>query len=184
MNQRFTLVVLFSLALAASLVAADEQSPAQRLAASKTAWAKAKEECKGNYEYSVRFTSAFGFGHETVIVVKSGKIAERRYRSFSGRPVPVAPGEKPKEDGTSWTEVGDELGKHKEGAPLKTIDDLYAEAAKLVEQKRETFERFYLAFDGAGLLRYCFVVDSRIADDAPQKGVNIAGIKLAKPQEK
>lgn len=172
------LLSLFLMGFCHSVSAADDPSPAQQLAASKAAWAKAMVECKGSYEYSVRFSSFSGAGHETVIVVREGKISERRFRAYSGRPVPQVPGEKPKEDGTAWTEKGDELGKHKEGAPLKTVDELYVEAAKILEQKRQEFERLYLRFDKGGLLQYCFVVDTRIADDAPQRGVNIASITL------
>ena len=181
MFQRFALIVLPVLICFAALAAAEEKSPAERLAASKAAWNKANAESKGNYEYGVRFTSAFGFGNETILVVKDQKIVERRYRAWSGRPVPVAPGEKPKEDGTSWKETGEELGKHKEGAPLKTLDELYVEATKVVDRKLSDFEKLYIAFDPAGILKYCFVVDTRIADDAPRQGVSIDSLKLNKP---
>lgn len=172
-------IALLACTLCLPLSAAETPSPKEKLATSKAAWDKAAKESKGNYEYTVRFSSFTGAGNETVILVKDAKIVERRFRSFSGGPPrPVPPGEQPKEDGTSWTERGDELGTHKEGAPLKTIDDLYAEAAKIVDQPLKDFERFYFGVDKSGLLQHCFIVDTRIADDAPLKGVNIASIKL------
>jgi len=36
-------------------------------------------------------------------------------------------------------------------------------------------------FDSRGLLQHCFYVDTRIADDSPTIGVNLASLTLAKP---
>ena len=62
-------------------------------------WEKLKEECGGNYSYSKRWSSWVGFGHTTEVVVANNKVVERRYKSFSGRPRPVAPG-KPRGPGS------------------------------------------------------------------------------------
>lgn len=183
MNNRPLSVICCLLALCTFVSADQDATPAQKVAASKEAWAKASAEHGGNYEYSVRKSSFTGSGNETVIVAKGGKIVERRYRAWSGRPVPVAPGAQPQDDGTSWTETGDQLGKHKEGAPLKTIEDLYAEAAMIAQHKLEPSERLYVNFDKAGLLQNCFYVDTRIADDAPHTGVSIGAIKLVKAEK-
>ena len=68
-------------------------------AALKT-WTTAKAKCAGNYEYTVSFSSAFGFGHTTTIVVKNNKVVERRYEAFNRRQPPV-PGAKP----NAWVET-------------------------------------------------------------------------------
>ncbi len=140
-------------------------------------WKNLKAKCGGNYSYKIAWSSWVGFGRETEIVVRDNQVTERRYREWSGRPVPVEPGKEPKPEGETWTEQGKQLGSHKKGAPLKTLDQLYAEASKILETKLEPHHRLYLRFDDRGLLLSCFYVDTRIADDAPQTGVVISSIK-------
>ena len=144
-------------------------------------WEKLKEECGGNYSYSKHWSSWVGFGHKTEVVVENNKVVERRYKSFSGRPRPVAPGQPPaKPQGTSWTEKGKEIGTHKQGHPAKTLDELYKEAAGILDRPVPPFQRLGLRFDKQGLLLACYTQDTRIADDAPTKGVNISTITLGK----
>ena len=143
-------------------------------------WAKAKEECGGNYSYTVEWQSAFGFGHTTTVVVRDNKVVERKYEEFNrSAPLAIGPDGKPvKPKGTSWVEKGKDLGSHKKGAPPKTLDELYAEAEKILAKPLPAHKRLYLRFDANGLLKLCFYVDTRIADDAPQTGVRISNIKL------
>ena len=161
--------------------AADDHSA--KVAKSLQAWQQAKEKCGGNYSYSVRWQSFVGFGHETTVVIKDNKVAERRYREFkapSRRPVPKNPNVKPKPAGPLWVEKGKELGSHKKGTAAKTLDQLYMEAAEVAKRKLPSNLRRYFRVDKQGLLLSCFTVDTRIADDAPSKGVNITSIKLGK----
>jgi hypothetical protein len=140
-------------------------------------WEKAKTKCEGNYSYKIRWSSFAGFGHETEMVVKKNKVVERRYRSFTNRP--LIPGEKgPDPKKGSWTETGKDLGSHKQGAPVKTLDELYAAAGKLFEKPKTPHEREYLSFNKQGLVVSCFRVDTRIADDAPRTGIAISSITL------
>lgn len=170
----------------APAVAADRDTVRKQLEASVPKWQAAKKACDGNYEYTVRFSSWVGFGHETTIVVRGNKIVERRYRSWAAPdrgPVPPG-GEKKKPEGESWTEKGDELGSHKQGAPLKTLDDLYADAAKALAADRDPANtRYYFRADKAGVMLSCFWQDSRIADDAPTHGPSIATLKLIVPEQ-
>ena len=68
-------------------------------------------------------------------MVRENKVVERKYTEFNRDtpPPPPEPGKEPKQPGENWTEKGDQLGSHKKGAPLKTLDDLYLDAQKVVE---------------------------------------------------
>ena len=175
------LFVSCQLLLVTPASAADDHST--KVAKSLQAWQQAKEKCNGNYSYSVRWQSFVGFGHETTVVVKDNKVVERRYREFKRRPpvaVPKDPKAKPQPAGPLWVEKGKELGSHKKGTAAKTLDQLYQEAAAVAKRKLPANERRYVRVDKQGLLLSCFTVDTRIADDAPTKGVNISSIKLGK----
>ena len=138
------------------------------------AWAKAKAECKGNYEYTIGFSSAFGFGHTTTIVVKNNKVVERRYEEFNRREGPPRPGAKPK----GFVEQGDAIGKNKKGVPAKTLDEIYKTAAAIAAKALPPHEVRYVLTDKNGLLTSCFIRDRRIADDAPRNGVALGKITL------
>jgi len=184
------LFVFFCVFEGAALAEEPDDSPAVKLEKSLKTWQKLKKECGGNYSYSIRFTSWVGFGHETTIVVRNSKIAERRYRSWSGQPqivAPVEPGKPPvaaKPDGETWIEKGKDLGSHKKGAPAKTLDELYAVAAKVAARELSDFEKRYIRFDKQGILQSCFTIDTRIADDAPRNGVAINSLKLGDGEAK
>jgi hypothetical protein len=153
-----------------------EPTDAAVIKSSRKAWDETKVKHGDSYHYSVVFTSAFGFGNETIIVVVNGKISERRYRSWM-RSMPIVPGEnnEPKPD---WVEKTSDIGRHKEGARALTMEQLYDEAEKAAEQKLQPFEKRYVKTDSRGILEYAFIVDKRIADDAPRKGVSINKLTL------
>ena len=165
----------------------------QRLNDSRTQWLKLKAACGGNYEYEVRFQSWVGFGHTTTVVVRNDKVVERRFRKFNrnkvetaqirigpdGKAKPIKP--KPAKAPEGWHESGQQLGSHKQGAAPKRIDALYDEAAAVLQKKLNGNHRLYLLFHKDGVLKGCFYVDRRIADDAPQHGPRIGRITYAKP---
>ena len=153
---------------------ADERAD---LAASKAKWEEAKKGRQGNYRYFVRTSSFTGAGTETEVVVRGGKVAGRRFQEF-GPPEPVPPGEAPPAITYKWTERGAEVGTNKEGAPAKSLDELYLEAEKIVVKELAPHEKRYVAFDDKGLLRNCFIVDTRIQDDAPHVGVILTRLQL------
>ena len=144
-------------------------------------WKKLKKECQGNYTYSKRWSSWVGFGNVTEVVVANNKVVERNYKSFSAPQRPAAPGKPPgKRKETGWSEKGAKLGSHKEGHPAKTLDQLYEEAKAILNRPLAAFQRLGLRFNEQGLLLACYTQDTRIADDAPTKGVNISTITLGK----
>jgi hypothetical protein len=171
------LVALGLLAGAASLPAAEPSDDAGRLAAGLATWETLKEQCGGNYSYTVGWSSAFGFGHVTEIVVRDNKVVARKYEEFN-RQAPVPPGAEPPA-GTAWTEEGEAIGSHQKGAPAKTLDELYAGAKEIVAKELAPHERRYVRLDKQGLPTSCFTIDTRIADDAPRRGIYISSIKLA-----
>lgn len=152
-------------------------SPAEKLEASLSIWKKARRKCRGDYSYTVRLQSFAGFGNETEIVVRNHKVVGRKYRTFSQRA--LLPGEA-NPGGKSWSETGDDLDSHKEGAATKTLDQIYVEAGKVLSGERAQNERLYVRFDKKGLLLSCFTVDTRIADDAPKKGVSVSRVTLGR----
>jgi hypothetical protein len=158
-----------------------------KLETSEKAWQKMREACKGNYEYDIRFQSWVGFSNTTTIVVKDNQVVGRKYQQRSNRPMPPKPLEPGKaaektDDGTSgWEEkTADELGKHKEGAAAKTIDQLYKEAADLLGKGVEENQRWLTLFHKDGVIQYFGYSDKRIMDDAPFKGARIDAIRIAK----
>lgn len=147
-------------------IVAAEPTDATRLGASATKWQKEKEACGGNYSYKVTDVRFTGFRAETVVVVKGNKVVERRYAVLdSGRVVDSSPPE-------AWVETGKDLGSHKENSVQpKTLDSLYEDAKAIVDAKIPEHHVLTLQFDERGLLRCCYLRDTRIADDAPMIGV-------------
>jgi len=178
---RFFSLVILSAFFVTPVLAAEPADDAAKVKASLEKWQQVKKECKGSYSYTVRWSSFAGFGHSTEIVVRDNKVAERKFKSFNRRlQAPNPPGKPaPKADGNSWTEKGKELGTHKKGAALKTLDELYVEAAKVAKLELPQHLRRYVRVDKQGLLLSCFTVDTRIADDAPTNGVQVSSIKIA-----
>lgn len=171
------LITAVSICLPALALADEKTSDVDKLQVSLKTWANIKAESGGNYRYFVRTSSFSGLRTETEIVVRNNKVVERNYSETLGRP-PI-PGEKPTA-GKTWSESGSELGQHKQGAPVKTLDQLYKDARKVLDHKLSPSERRYVRFDKQGLLNSCFYVDTRIADDAPTTGVMIAEIRVAR----
>ncbi len=153
-----------------------------KLAASELAWRKLRDEYKGNYEYDVMFTSWVGWSHTTTIVVNDNKVVARKFQQRSNKP--PEPGKTPPaaDAGTTgWQETtAAELGKNREGAPAKTIDELYQHAAEVVGKGVQEHQRWTTVFDANGIIRCFGFTDKRIADDAPLTGVSIDALRPSK----
>ncbi|MCE5328492.1 MAG: hypothetical protein LLG01_18985 [Planctomycetaceae bacterium] len=187
MNYR--LACLAAAALFAAAALADDLTPVQRLDQSKAAWAKLKADSGGNYEYEVHFQSWVGFGHKTTIVVKDNKVVERRFvktHANRAKVMHIGPDGVPREDPDpppeGWTETGDQIGKHGDGAAEpKTIDTLYDEASQVLQRKLGPDEKLYVDYYPNGVLRFCFWIDTHIADDTPRHGPKIDELRMSKP---
>ena len=148
-----------------------------KVKAALEAWAKTREACMGNYSYTVRFQSAFGFGHTTTLVVEGNKIAERKFVEFNREPSLFDPNAAVNPNG--YLEKGDAVGRNSKGARALTLDQVYADAAKIAARQLAEHERRYVRVNNDGLLLSCFTVDTRIADDTPAVGINVDTISLA-----
>lgn len=175
----FVLTTIILLTPGAEAAQADSRLAA--FTTSMATWKQLKAKCGGNYSYKIRWSSWVGFGHETEIVCRQNKVTERKYREWKGGPALVRPGGPAKPQETSWTETRDRIGANKKGARPKTLDELYLEARKVLETKLPAHQKLYVSYDKQGLLKSCFSVDTRIADDAPRKGVAISGVTLGTP---
>ncbi len=152
----------------------------EKLAVSQKAWETARQTCAGNYAYEVTVEFYSGTASVTTIVVRDNKVSERRLVKGAipkGKPV----GTKLVNPVTEWVETTLELGKHEgRAARPKTIDELYADAAKLLDGPIAKYEQLTVSFDNEGLLKECFTIDARVADDNPRKGVAISKVILGK----
>ena len=77
-------------------------------------------------------------------------------------------------------EQGKAIGTNKQGAPAKTLDELYVIALETAKKRLRQFERRYIRSDNQSLLISCYIMDRRIADDAPRKGLVVSSITLSK----
>lgn len=151
----------------------NKDTPAQRVAkvkASLKKWEKTKKDCKGNYSYERSTASMTGFRTNTMITVRGNKLFSRDYAVVTPQGKTTKP----------WSEKGAKIGSHKAGAAAKTLDTLYANALKAAGKKLANYHRFTLKFDKQGLLKYCFYVDTRIADDVTINGVIIENLQYGK----
>lgn len=140
-------------------------SDADRLAASATKWQAAKKACDGDYSYKVVVASFAGQISETTIVVRDNRVVARRLSSASRQPDRI---QSPQVD---WEETGEDIGTHEGAAAPLTLDELYEAARRIAAADVPEHHIRDLGFDERGLLKYCFLRDGRIADDAPLIGV-------------
>ncbi len=173
----FTMASLASFAGESGRAGATPAELKPKLDASRARWEEAKRASGGNYEYTARFQSFTGFGWECTVVVRNNQVVERRHATFSRMPNPEAPSE-------TWTERGEALGQHREGVPPRTMDEIYDEAARVLQQPPMRPARWLYQEDGAGLLLVCGWMDEMIADDAPLNGIRLAEIHMRGPDPK
>lgn len=145
---------------------------AERLEESLTDWRILKETNGGDYQYDVRFASWVGFSDTTTLEVRGDEVVLRRYEARDA-------------EGTvteSWTETGTELGSHDNGAPLRTIEVLYAVCRNEVLTQNRSENTIHLEFGDDGVLEYCQYVPKNCADDCA-RGVSINDIRfLGEPE--
>lgn len=136
------------------------------LQGSRAAWINAKEAHQGTYEYTSSFESWTGYRANTTLVVRDDEVSERyfeaTYRNESGEMV-----------NEEWVEqTKEELGSHRDGAPAKTIDELYDICAETVLTQSPLGATIWLEFFEDGILHRCTYQENNCADDC-STGVHI-----------
>lgn len=183
--------LLFALTITfLSAAPAKPENPAKQLSESLLKWKKISASNDNYYSYQVLTSSFSGASSTTTITVEKGIITKREYTSTSHEfdahgmaELPLDPNKnQPEKKTNEYTETGDTVGKDKRGAPAKTLDTLYAEAKQMLDKPLAEHEKLYFKTDPNGILLHCFKIDTRIADDAPIKGVIISNLAITKKE--
>jgi len=125
---------------------APNSSILNKLRSSKSTWLSQKEELKGEYTYTVQ-QSISNDKHLrnwlTTVYVKDDKVVCRYFHQIDDLSVII------------WFESKETLGKHVEGSPVRTMDGLYDECAKLALHDENRV--LIYAEDPRGVLASCYV---------------------------
>ena len=136
---------------------------------SYTAWRDFKSASGDSYSYQVVTSSWTGYGTETTITVKHGKIIERSYIAKS------YPSNGPMTIIQEWKEDEPQLGTHDDGAVLLTMDEVYTKAQDEWLLKRDNAKTFFEAKND-GMISLCGYVENGCQDDC-LRGIKIKYIK-------
>ena len=162
------LVLLISSCNRQSVPPANDVPPeTKRLEESLTAWRVLKDTKGGNYQYDVRFASWVGYSDTTTLEVRDDEVVLRRYEARDAEGVVTE----------SWTEQGEALGSHEYGAPLRTVEELYAVCRDEVLTQDQSENTIYLEFRDDGVLKICQYVSINCADDCA-RGVRIDDLRF------
>lgn len=133
-------------------------------------WLQFKAANANSYYYITESSSWVGFRSKTTIFVEEGSVVKRafQYTYYEN-------GKLVEKDSRSWIETGSELGKHKEGTELSTLDSIYKKAETEWLVKRDNVRNYFEA-KNKGMLSLCGYVDNRCADDC-FVGVSISEIR-------
>lgn len=159
----YTILLVFALASCKK-----ETTPySKEYNSSYRAWLNFKGSSGNSYSYLVTGGSWVGYGTETIITVKGGKIVERSFvlKGFITA-TPVY---------REWKEDESQLGTHQEGASLLTLDDIYTEARNTWLIKRDDAKTYFEA-ENDGMISSCGYVENMCADDC-FRGITIKYIK-------
>lgn len=158
----------------------DDAEEIAQLKESRAKWEQVRKECGGDYRYIVVHSSFTGRTETTTVVVEDNRVVERKLEVIDRIPMPTEEGKLELKPKLAWIEKGSQVGSHRDHNPQpRTLDELYDIAMKMLEKSSAPEMKRSIAFDNQGILSHCFEVDSRIADDAPLKG--IAPLKLTIP---
>ncbi|RYF26235.1 MAG: hypothetical protein EOO42_01995 [Flavobacteriales bacterium] len=139
---------------------------------SNRAWLAFKKESNNNYSYNVSVGSWTGYGSNTIILVKNGKVVERSFKSqnitYTTTGMEIVERE-------SWTETATNLNTHDNGAATTlTLDEVYAKAKSIWLVKRKDAETFFEA-NNNGMISLAGYVENGCQDDC-FNGITIVSI--------
>ena len=138
--------------------------------ASYKAWTNFKSSVNNSYEYAVTSASWTGYGNETIITVRNGKVVQR---SFLAKTINGATGAATIVN--QWVEDSSKLNTHNEGAATLTMDDVYrkAKAEWLVSNKNTDT---YFENNNQGMLSTAGYTEKGCMDDC-FNGIKISFIR-------
>lgn len=132
------------------------------------AWQEFKKASGNSYSYQVTTSSWVGYGSETTITIKQGKVVERSFVAkslLSSGPVITR----------EWKEDETQLGTHDEGAAPETLDEIYAKAKSDWLLKRDDAKTFFETKND-GMISLCGYVPNGCQDDC-FNGISIRFIR-------
>lgn len=129
---------------------------------SKVLWEELKATNGNSYNYTIRFLSFAGFGSNTTITVTDGLVTERHYEAFEQR---EENGGLVEEITETYTETGDEIGSHKDGAEPLTVDELYELCISKYLVVNQAQNTLYFNTSEEGVISTCGYVPDGCMDD-------------------
>lgn len=131
----------------------------KNIAKSLETWQQLKAENGDHYRYEVSAGSVFGPSYDTTLTVQADKIVQRDLAvtqiDDEGNTIIVE----------SWSETGDALGTHDNGAELVTVDERYNRCRDDVLSQNPVTNDIYLEFQDNGVLRDCSYIPKGAAYD-------------------
>lgn len=173
MKSRIYLIALLLMCSLITSCESDDVSYQNEFQNSKNALKDFKKETNNSYKYTVTFASWTGTAWETTLIVANGIVTQRlfKFTNKEGLPSNMSPAE------LEWTEIGSEIGSHKNyAAAVLTLDEIYAKAQQDWLLKRENAKTYFEAKNN-GLLSTCGYVVTGCQDDC-FIGIHIKSIEL------
>lgn len=122
---------------------------------SRKLWDAQKIKHDNSYEYTMSFVSWVGFGYDTTVKVKNGKVVERTVQSFDRR----------NDEKSGFSENADQINTKGGGHQARTMEELYTECAKDCLSQDPKLNSIYLDFSDTLILTGCSYVPKGCADD-------------------
>jgi len=126
-----------------------------KLRESRAVWEKNKGKYQNSYTYTRAFSSWVGFGHKTAVRVKNGVVVERHFEAFN----------RDNKITESYTEGPKDIGTHKRGKPVSTMEELYEECANAHLKQDPKTNVLSLRISQDGILEGCTYRSIGCADD-------------------
>lgn len=171
MKTVYTLVALFCV-LAIASCKKDTISHASDFANSQLNWMAFKDSSHNSYRYSVTNGSWTGYGTETIITVRDGKVEGRSFvakqTTHNGTAVVTTVLQE-------WTETTAQLGSHDLGYEPVTMDVIYERAKNDWLLKRDKVSIYFEAKNN-GMISLCAYVPDGCQDDC-SRGIHIGFIE-------
>lgn len=160
MRQVHTLIIFLLLAAFASCKKETIEHNADYAKSYRT-WLSFKDSSNNSYRYMVSQVSWTGYGSETIITVKNGKVVQRsyvrKYGEHNGSTFVITVLDQ-------WTEGQNQLSTHSEGAAAVTLDAVYEKAKHDWLLKRDNAETYFETRNN-GMISLCGYRDKNCMDD-------------------